>query len=737
MHLAGLAVDLNKEVLNEVFNKLKVLFQVENVSAERREYLESLIKKYGYLPYSQQKALEELSDAEVVFGVQKKLELASTYVDGQINYDVLSPVERAGFKNADWFKTEQHSVKLLNLAALGNGNVDKTPAKFIDWMRQLLILPSGKVEAGVMATTMYLTPFHPREFGCAYLPAHSGVSPALECSVLKEQFGLTVEDQVKVFLAISQLAGHPVIYDILPQTARFSKIVLTNPYCARWFDIPQLIDQLKLEVQNLTDDEILINIIKKDLKGRHSKDRKEFKKQKEELEKEFLVIKKELSEKMLLKDYQKVLQERADKIIHEKAGYPLDKKLTEDDIHNQGEIIGELISQGLWPSPGGAWCSAGVPVFDKMSNGADYPTFKHFDFEGNDVTELANLDCQTPYYFTFLEDGTLNEPVIEFFIENMRKLQSDYNFDGFRVDHIDHIVNKFSQDKDGKPISYRAPRVVLARLNAAMKKEKPYFAALAEYMLWDFYLKEYHQDMGFDVLWGQDIVCQHDKTVAQIFADNKQLDEHNKGLTNKLSILKTYNNQDGEFEAINRYPGQLGVDGALFKWLKQKTIVGGPFSQRPMMYVDGDESFTKTGVEGIIGNEVSMMRANNQKFYEKFDAINRFALNCEIIREGKAKLIDNKERFASWIIENDSDEAIFIAANEMPPKQKIIADDELITEKGIPVKMAIATIPKGYKVISGFNFNGLDVEEFPYEVDELYFPELKPSEFYVYKLIKN
>lgn len=736
MHLAGLEADISQDVLSEVFAKLKEIFEVDQITSQRKAYIEGLVEKYGYLPYSFKKALDELSNAEVLLGVQKKFELESTYCENGIKYDALSPVERAGFKNSNWFKTEQHSIKLLNLAALGNGNEDKTPAKFMDWMRQLLILPSGRVDAGVMATTIYLTPFHPREFGCAYLPAHSGVSPALECPVLKEKFNFTVEDQVKIFLSFSQLAGHPVIYDILPQTARFSKIVLTNPYCARWFDIPQLIDQLKVEITKLTDDDDLINMIKKDLKGRHSKVRKEFKKQKEKLEEEFLSVKKELSEKMLLKDYQKVLQERADKIIHEKAGYPMGRKLTEDDIHNQGEIIGELISQGLWPSPGGAWCSAGVPVFDKMSNGADYPTFKHFDFEGKDVTDLANLDCQTPFYFTYLEDGTLNEPIIEFFIDNMKKLQYDYNFDGFRVDHIDHIVNKFSQDKDGNPISYRAPRVVLAKLNSEMKKIKPHFAALAEYMLWDFYLKEYHQDMGFDVLWGQDIVCQHDKTVAQIFADNKQLDEYNTGLTNKLSILKTYNNQDGEFEAINRYPGQLGKEGALFKWLKQKTIVGGPFSQRPMMYVDGDESFTKTGVEGIIGNEVSMIRNRDDKFYEKFDAIGRFAMDSEIIREGKATLIDNKERFASWLIENDSDEAILIVGNEMPPKQKVIADDELITEKGIDVVEATATIPKAYKVVAGYNFNGLDVEEFEYNVEKLYFPRLKPSEFYIYKLAR-
>ena len=71
---------------------------------------------------------------------------------------------------------------------------------------------------------------------------------------------------------------------------------------------------------------------------------------------------------------------------------------------------------------------------------------------------------------------------------------------------IDPIVDEVSE-KDGTPISYRAPRRVLGMLNSAMKEKVPYFATLAEYMLWDNYYKEYHQDMGFDVLWGNDIVC--------------------------------------------------------------------------------------------------------------------------------------------------------------------------------------------------------------------------------------
>lgn len=740
MRLVGLSCFLDKFIMNSLFSKLKQLFDYESVTPERKNYLEGLIKKYGYLPYSHIKALEELSDAEVLFGINIKMELANTFVDNEIRFEKLSPLARHNVDNSDWLKTEQHSLKLINLAALGNGNKSPETGKFAQWLRQLLILPAGRPDGAVLGTTIYLTPFHPREFGCAYLPAHSGVSEKIECPVLSSKLGLDAKEQVELFLATAQLCNHPVLYDILPQTARFSKSVLCNPHIARWYDIPALIDVYRNSLEAICakydDVEDVKRLIRKELKGKCGLVPDNLADMKKELEVKFLEVKKEVSKKMTLRENQEILHQRVKKIIQEKAGYPLDKQLCENDIKNQGEIIGELISQGLWPAPGGAWCSAGVPVFDKMNRGAEYPMFRHFDFEDNDVTQFANLDCQTPYYFTFLETGELNEPVVDIFIESMKQLQVDYNFDGFRVDHIDHIVNKFSEDKDQNPISYRAPRKVLTRLNAELKQMEPYFASLAEYMLWDNFLKEYH-NMGFDVLWGQDIVSQHDKTVEKMFEDHKQLEEYNENLENRLSILKTYNNQDGEFEAINRYPGQLGKSGAIFKWLKIKFIIGGKDAQRPCMYVDGDESFTKVGIERIIGEEVSMLRNNDDKFFAEFDALSRFSINSDILCFGKSTLIDNDEKFVSWITEKEGcNEAIFVVANEMPPKQKLTIEDELVKQKGVDVENKIATIPEGYKVVSRYELQGFDLVEIPYEVPDLTFKKLAPSEYYIYKLSK-
>lgn len=347
---------------------------------------------------------------------------------------------------------------------------------------------------------------------------------------------MDAKGQVQTFITLAQLAGHPVIYDILPQTGRFSKAVLANPEIARWFDINILSTELDKNIDKIAknlpksideeDIELVKNIYKESLSGSAGDLSAHYKNIYDTFDSLMDEAKKELSNVMMKKENQIKIQKRARDIIAKIHGFKNNQKLTEDDITKQIDAIQELIKEGLWPAPGGAWCSAGVPVYDKMSECGGYPTFKHYDYKGDDVTGFANLDCQTPYYFCFLEDGSFNEPVIEYFIDYMLNLQQDYNFDGFRVDHIDHIVDKVSESH-GRPISYRAPRVVLNRLNKAMKAKIPYFGTLAEYMLWDDFLKEYHKGMSFDLLWGNDIVSQCEKTPEKITEDNQHLANYN------------------------------------------------------------------------------------------------------------------------------------------------------------------------------------------------------------------
>ena len=744
------------ELLNDFYSKIKEMYSFESISDERKDYLKSTMEKYGYLPYSHIKALEELSDAEVLFALESKWKNEGVFKDNRFEFTKSSVLARNNVKNSSWLQKEGHNIKLVNLAGLGNGNNSEDCGKFMDWMRQLLILPTGNVENNIFNTTMYLIPFHPREFGCAYLPTASCVSPNLEDKNITEKTGLNADGQVKMFIQLTQLAGHPVIYDILPQTGRFSKIVLTTPECARWFDINALIDEICKNVNLIAESlnekyskddlDIISGIYKKAIKGESYGDLTEhYQNMFNEFDKLLSEKKIFLSNSMLEKSIQDRLHKKAKLIINAISKNMRGKKLSESDIYNQDEIIQALIKEGMWPAPGGAWCSSGVPVFDKMSEGASYPIFKHYNAEGDDVTHFANLDCQTPYYFVCLENGKYNNDVIKFFIDYMKNLQEEFNFDGFRVDHIDHVVDDVSE-QNGIPISYRAPRRVLGLLNSAMKEKIPYFASLAEYMLWDNYYKEYHQDMGFDVLWGNDIVSQSSKTPEAIADDNLYLANYNVSSKRSmpLSILKTYNNQDGEFKEIDRYPAQLGKEGALFKWFKYKFLSGGKFAQRPVLYIDGDESFTNGGIEATIGSEISMKRNNDYEFFAKFDAIDRFVKKCSIITDGEAHIIrQDDDGFVVWQIQKEGmKNSLLIVANYNSPTEKFCVEENgnswTEIREGHEVFDKTIELSCDYSIVSEYKFDGEDYleEKFVVATNSLSFGKIMPAEFKIFTVIK-
>ena len=394
-----------------------------------------------------------------------------------------------------------------------------------------------------------------------------------------------------------------------------------------------------------------------------------------------------------------------------------------------------------------------------MSRGKKYPIFKHYNYKGEDVTHFANLDCQTPYFFYHFETNKYNQEVINYYVDYCEKLRDEYNFDGFRIDHIDHVVDEVSQDKKGRPLSYRIPSKVLGKMISNIKSKIPYFATLAEYMLWDGYFKEYHKDMKFDLLWGDDIVAQNIKTPEQIINDNLRLSTYNQkgSKTNPLSILKGYNNQDGEFRDINQYPGQLGFQGALFKWFKLKFIPGGKFASRPVLFIDGDESFTKTGIERIISKETSMVRNFDWDFYEKFNALSYFAAHDRLLNGGKAVLHSQlPNSFACWEIVPDcaktkkemGQSSYLVVANYSSPTElKDVQDEKGHIEKknirGEITRNNTVTIKQGKKLVSYFDFqldelNKCQFVEIPLEseiINSITFHELRPGEFRVYRMV--
>ncbi len=751
--------EINKsEIFNSQYKKVKDLYEKEIITFERKEELSKLIEKYGYLPCSQAKALEELTVEEVIFCLEKKLEINKSYKENKliIENNILSPVKSHGFCDADWIKQEQHDIKLINLAALGDGTIDSAPAKFIDWLRQIVILPSGNIEKHILSTTIYLVPFTPRDFGNAYLSAaQEEVSSKLADKDLLK-IGLNAKEQVKLFIALAQLAGHPIIYDVFPQSGRYSKTVLANPEIARWIDVKFLTEEIskslnyaaiKLSKEFDEDDVTIVrNIYKTTLKSGSVDLTPEFMPIYNRFNEELEEKRKELSNFMTKKEEQKKLQKRIRKIVAKIEGVKPDKIKNERDITKRGELINALIEEGLWTLPDGAWCSSGIPVFDKMAECGAYPMFKHYNAQGLDVTEFAQSDCQTPFYFVYLENGEYNLPVINFYLNYLQDLQQEYNFDGFRISHTDFVVDGMSE-KDLRPISYRAPRFLLKKINEIMKKRVPYFAVMAEYRLWNSYFKEYHQDMNFDILWGNDTKTDYEKTPVEVINNNRELQEYNSTVIKNslLSVLKTYNNQDGEFRTVNRYLGLMDRDEAMFKWFKFKFLPGGKLAQRPVLYVDGDESFSKDGIEATIQEEISLIRNNDEDFYNKFDAIRRLALNNDLTVNGEAQIIiNNKNGFISWLISKETvKECFIIAANYLPANEKILKQNlEGLMEYSIKTNNAVENrkieIPGDFELYSEYIYEE-DKKDFIEHysakgIKTIEIEKLEPSEFRIFKI---
>ena len=207
--------------------------------------------------------------------------------------------------------------------------------------------------------------------------------------------------------------------------------------------------------------------------------------------------------------------------------------------------------------------------------------------------------------------------------------------------------------------------------------------------------------------------------------------------------MKTYNNQDGEFRCINQYPGQLSENGALYKWFKYKFLPGGKFAKRPMLYVDGDESFTKRGIEGAIGEESSMARENNYEFYKKFNAIDVFVKNNTIITEGEAQIIvQDEDGFAAWIISKAPLKTAYLVVSNYNYTTELVTMFDENNKSYSEVMNGKAVLDKTINLPSDFTIqkehyieNGKFASEpFDKETSTLHFDKLEPSEFRVYEL---
>ena len=184
-----------------------------------------------------------------------------------------------------------------------------------------------------------------------------------------------------------------------------------------------------------------------------------------------------------------------------------------------------------------------------------------------------------------------------------------------------------------------------------------------------------------------------------------------------------------------------------YKLFKYKFLPGGKNANRPLLFVDGDESFTKRGIESVIGAEVSMPRENNVEFFYEFDAIIRLAKDNELIYSGESQIIaEDEEGFSAWFINKETSKtALLIVTNYNPPTQIVSAQNEngesqFVEKIGECVYNKPVTLPSDYKITGQIEYDKIKHEfttiEFEQPLYDITFNLLQPSEYKIYKLEK-
>ncbi len=344
-------------------------------------------------------------------------------------------------------------------------------------------LQAAKILPAIAADAIHLAPFHPNHYELLYVPEGQALIDPSLADVFLLAAGISLESQLRAFVAACHLLGKAVGFDLMPYAAQFGRVVLERPELFRWL---RLDDERK-------------NLAPLAEQGRYSE-----RNRMEHAERVQAIV------SAVREDYgvdsikRREGDDAADVAAKDKAYYT---------------AIQQCIDRGLWPVLMNPWNGIGLPTYIGYNAGGDFPLFAYRDQDSADAGAEAS-GVVSPYAFydglpSALSNGpvagdgneetaiTRNEEAIRYYAHIFDQWRDSFNFDFVRYDSVDRALDLCADDLGCVPLSDRPTPDILREAIAQSRKAYPGVGALAERNAPDF---DDYAAMGFDLVMGNDML---------------------------------------------------------------------------------------------------------------------------------------------------------------------------------------------------------------------------------------
>ncbi len=593
----------------DYLSKLKVLALAESQDngfsyKELDEIAQRLYDEYmtlGYVRETPSKMVELPTYSFVLF-----LEMLAS----RKGWNVESPVKSESSTN--WIT--KFSISFMNVRAVGSKN-----RKHGDFINATKVLPCLRVDA------IHLSPFFDHALGVLYAAEDFST---ISDEFVNEYYSIAVspKDQLRFFIKTCHLFGKVVGFDLLSNTAQFSRIALTYPEYFRWLKFEKVGGEVRLADGKT-------------------------------------------QEEQLRPEYQKKIHEQVRHIVRsvlKKYGL---KSFWEGRIEvirtAHLEIIHNMIENFIWTIPSHTWNGVGLPEFSYYVIDKNYPEFRYINMKGEDHRDHA-FGMLTPYKFydnlpinSFPKDDnlpTLDKKVLRFFSSIFLNVRKEYEFDFIRWDYTDHVFDSIYKDDPNIPVSDRITPFVIKKTIQRIHRRYPNVGMFFERMGTD--IKNYYKVYA-DVLLGDDIWFDLDKKyVLRTLRLSRYIQKFNSRKIRKITIAYAIDTHDTANPLINRTPlireREEGVMLRMF--LSRFGSAGEGF--RPKYECigtqDGSLGLFEANVSTKILNWADNRRINNA--YHNIEDV--FESHKNLILSGEIEFIKSKGKVVYWKISNDRESIV-------------------------------------------------------------------------------